>query len=74
MGNDVTPAGVAAAVTKAKRFEGELGAFRLTSVMGEDLGFGMARMYELRRGQEGTNRVFRNVEDALAWLGFPQRS
>jgi len=40
-------------------------------VVGDDAGFGMARMIELRSRLElpdGTMRVFRNYDDAVAWL------
>lgn len=33
-----------------------------------DVDFGMARMYEMLSDREGTMRVFRDYDEALAWL------
>ena len=48
--------------------EGSLRAF----VVGTDVAFGMARMFEMRRGDAPDQiRIFRNIHDARAWLGLP---
>lgn len=47
---------------------------RRAVVVPSDLGFGMARMYELRRHEEGSAaRVFRDYDKARRWIasGFP---
>lgn len=45
---------------------------RRAIVAPDDLGFGMARMFELSRGEQaGEIRVFRTRREALAWLGLP---
>jgi hypothetical protein len=54
----------------AERFfgEGSLRAF----VVGTDIAFGMARMFEMLRDDAPEQiRVFRNIDDARAWLGPP---
>jgi hypothetical protein len=49
---------------------------RLAIVAVSDLVFGMSRMYELLRGDEVSEeiRVFRNYDEALAWLDDPDRA
>jgi hypothetical protein len=48
--------------------EGSLRAF----VMGTDVAFGMGRMFEMLRDDSPDQiRVFRNIDDARAWLGLP---
>jgi hypothetical protein len=48
--------------------EGSLRAFVVTA----DVAFGMARMFEMLRGDALDEiRVFRNIDDARAWLGLP---
>src|SRR5262249_35310381 len=43
---------------------------RRAIVVPSDLGFGMARMYEMLRGDQGaTTRVFRDYDEALRWVG-----
>lgn len=45
---------------------------RRAIVAPDDLGFGMARMFELSRGElAGEIRVFRTRREALVWLGLP---
>ena len=45
---------------------------RRAVVAPDDLGFGMARMFELSRGElAGEIRVFRTRREALVWLGLP---
>jgi len=43
--------------------------YRIAIVAGSDLVYGMARMYEmLREGAVGEVRIFRDMEEAKAWL------
>ncbi|MCZ7643818.1 MAG: hypothetical protein M5U26_00805 [Planctomycetota bacterium] len=45
-------------------------ACRRALVAPRDLVYGLARMYEMKSGELGQNvRVFRSLEQALAWLG-----
>jgi hypothetical protein len=37
-------------------------------VVPSDLGYGMARMYELQRENGGATRVFRDFDEAWRWL------
>jgi hypothetical protein len=72
-GRDVTRLELSGAcvreIATARMFgEGSLRAI----VVGMDLGFGMARMFELLRDDAPEQiRVFRNIDDARAWLGLP---
>jgi len=44
---------------------------RRAVVVPSDLGFGMARMYGMRRAQKGTKvEVFRDFDDASHWIGL----
>lgn len=46
---------------------------RRAFVVGSDLGYGMARMFSLRRGEEaGEIRVFYEIGEAEAWLAETQ--
>ena len=48
--------------------EGAMRAF----VVGTDVAFGMARMFEMLRDEAPDQiRVFQNINDARAWLGLP---
>ena len=65
-GRDVTSAGVRALVARPLVLST---ASRRAVVVPSDLGFGMARMYELLRGdQGGATRVFRDYEEARRWV------
>ena len=67
-GREVTSAGVQALATRALVLSP---GSRRAVVVPSQLGFGMARMYEIlseRRG--GGARVFRSYSDALRWLEF----
>jgi hypothetical protein len=44
---------------------------RFAVVAPEDIAFGLARMYELLRDQEGSIHVFREYDPALQWLEDP---
>ena len=45
---------------------------RRAFVVGSDVAFGMARMFEMLRDDALDQiRVFKNIEDARAWLGLP---
>jgi hypothetical protein len=47
-------------------------ASRRAVVVPSEMGYGMARMYELiQDGESGQIRVFRNREEAERWLGDP---
>ena len=65
---ETTTEGVARLVEVARMYDSEMGDFRLATVAREDVDYGMARMYELRRNAGETNRVFRGRAEALAWL------
>ncbi len=43
---------------------------RRAILVADDLGFGFARMFEMLREEAGEKgiRVFRNLDDALAWI------
>ena len=45
-----------------------LQGLRFAVVAPEDIAFGLARMYELLRDDEGSTHVFREYEAALRWL------
>ena len=67
-GRDVTSAGVQALASRALVLSR---SSRRAVVVPSDLGFGMARMYEMlseRRG--GAARVFRGHSEAMRWLEF----
>jgi stage II sporulation SpoAA-like protein len=69
-GKSVTSAGVRSLATRALVFAA---ASKRAVVVPSDLGFGMARMYEmLREGRGGGMRVFRDYEEARRWVA--QRS
>ena len=69
-GKTVTSAGVRSLATRALVFSQ---ASRRAVVVPSDLGFGMARMYEmLREGRGGGMRVFRDYDEARRWVA--QRS
>ncbi len=44
------------------------GGSRLALIVSDDLGFGLARMYALTGAPDERIGVFRNMEDAEAWL------
>jgi hypothetical protein len=65
-GRDVTSAGVRALVARPLVLSA---ASRRAVVVPSDLGFGMARMYEMLRGDRGgATRVFRDYEEARRWV------
>ena|SRR5215471_3230625 len=65
-GQAVTSTGVRALVRQPLLLSA---ASRRAIVVPSDLGFGMARMYEMLRGdQGGTTRVFRDYDEALRWV------
>ena len=69
-GKSVTSAGVRALATRGLVFSP---ASKRAVVVPSDLGFGMARMYEmLREGRGGGMRVFRDYDEAKRWVA--QRS
>ena len=69
-GKSVTSPGVRALATRPLIFSA---ASRRAVVVPSDLGFGMARMYEmLREGRGGGMRVFRDYDEARRWVA--QRS
>lgn len=41
---------------------------RRAVVVPSDLGFGMARMYEMLRTKGGAPRVFRDYDEAVRWV------
>jgi hypothetical protein len=44
---------------------------RLAVVVSQDFGYGMSRMYQMRKGADSTHMsIFRSLEEALAWLGI----
>jgi hypothetical protein len=48
--------------------EGSLRAF----VTGSEVGFGMARMYQMLRDESPDEiRIFQSIDEARAWLGLP---
>ena len=50
-----------------------LGDGRWACVMGRDVDYGLARMFQaLTDGTELEVMVFREIEEALAWLGSPE--
>jgi hypothetical protein len=66
-GAEVTERGVRALVERPPEFAA---TSRRAIVVPSDLGFGMARMYELLRGGDaGEVRVFRDIDAAKEWLG-----
>jgi len=66
-GKNVTSPGVRSLATRALVFSP---ASRRAVVVPSDLGFGMARMYEmLREGRGGGMRVFRDYGEARRWVG-----
>jgi hypothetical protein len=65
-GGEVTAEGVLALVARPAEFAP---TSRRAIVIRSDLGFGMARMYEILRGGEAGNvRVFRDLDAAKQWL------
>ena len=65
-GSEVTADGVRALASRPPLFSSSA---RRALVAPSDLGFGMARMFELlREGKSGEVRVFRVIEEARAWL------
>jgi hypothetical protein len=65
-GQDVTSAGVYRLVERSLVLSA---ASRRAVVVPSNLGFGMARMYELLRdGRGGSPRVFRDYDEALCWV------
>ena len=65
-GKTVTSAGVRSLATRAMVFSA---ASKRAVVVPSDLGFGMARMYEmLREGRGGGMRVFRDYDEARRWV------
>ncbi len=65
-GREVTAQGVQALVARPAEFAP---TSRRAIVIRSDLGFGMARMYEiLRGGQAGDVRVFKDLDAAKQWL------
>ena len=48
---------------------GKQAAPKSALVASKDLAFGLARMYEARLESRGQVRVFREMEEALSWLG-----
>ena len=65
-GKTVTSAGVRSLATRALIFSA---ASKRAVVVPSDLGFGMARMYEmLREGRGGGMRVYRDYDEARRWV------
>jgi hypothetical protein len=68
----VTPEGLEAVAHVAARMDLEIGQSRFAIVADDNLSFGLSRMYEAFRDMnEKTSRclrIFRRLEDALAWL------
>ena len=64
-GQDVTSAGVYRLVERSLVLSP---ASRRAVVVPSNLGFGMARMYELLRTNRGAPRVFRDYDQALRWV------
>lgn len=66
----VTPTGVRRMVEADKERDGPGGGYKLAIVASEDVVYGMARMYELSQEAMGNVAVFREMEEAIAWLGL----
>jgi hypothetical protein len=65
-GSEVTADGVRALASRPPLFSSSA---RRALVVRSDLGFGMSRMFELlREGKSGEVRVFRDIDEARAWL------
>jgi hypothetical protein len=68
-GSEVSAAGVQALANRPPLFKP---SSRRAIVVPTDLGFGMARMFELlREGKSGEVRVFRDLDEAKRWLDLP---
>lgn len=66
---EVTPRGIAAAVSFDSSHSSKLDGHRLALLVPTDLVFGMARMYEMStEGNTGGVQVFRSEDEALGWL------
>ncbi|MFQ5875361.1 MAG: hypothetical protein ACE5JL_16395 [Dehalococcoidia bacterium] len=69
---EVTPEGVRRLVAVDEAHASRLGDYKLAIVTDGDIVFGMARMYQsLTRENLQNVGVFREIEDAKAWLGLP---
>ncbi len=68
-GSDIRQIGVIMAANASRR-----GSGKTAVVVSGDLGFGMARMYELvtEGDRANTFRVFRDMEQARTWLGVEE--
>ena len=65
----VTPEGVRRFVEQDRVDAGRLGNYKLAIVASHDVAFGMARMYAtLTEKEASTVAVFRDMEEAKAWL------
>jgi len=54
---------------QGRKFKERRGAHRTALLVADDLSFGMSRMYEVLGGRPETAvRVFRDYDEALAWL------
>ena len=72
---DVTAEGVRRAVAMDQGQADALGDYKLALVVSADVVFGMARMYQMMTEEniEGVG-VFRDIEEALEWLGVKSAS
>lgn len=64
---DVTTGSVRLAATRAREFEATQG-LKMAVIADSELTFGLSRMYELMRDEDGSVRVFRDVDAATAWI------
>jgi hypothetical protein len=66
---EVTTEGVDRMVQHDERHAPEVRAHRLAIVASQDIVYGMARMYQSLTEQTVANvRIFRDIEEARAWL------
>jgi len=59
---------IRAAAARAQGFEATR-ELKMAIVAATDIAFGLSRMYEQLRGDDGGVRVYKDLDAALAWLG-----
>lgn len=65
---ELPSAPIRAAAQRSKGFEATL-QLKMAILVATDVAFGISRMYELLRGDDGRVQVYRDLDSALAWLG-----
>jgi hypothetical protein len=66
---DVTPRGVQAMSAHDEANSPQLQGYKLAIVASADVVFGMARMYSALTERSAQVNVFRDIDEARAWLG-----